>query len=212
MYNNPQFKEPDEAAVINFMQAHPFIIITGVDVAGKPVATQVPVFIDKKEGKIKLTGHIQRKSDHHHAFEQNTNVMALFTGPHAYVSASWYSNPHIGSTWNFMSVYAHGTIRFGNDDELAAVMQRLTLHYENGNKTSPTVFENLPADYLEKMTKAIVAFEIEVTNLQHVFKLSQNRDEESYNNIIHQLQKGDADAQQIATFMENGKAKLFSHA
>ncbi|MEN9597792.1 MAG: hypothetical protein RL596_103 [Bacteroidota bacterium] len=117
MYNNPQFKEPDEAAVINFMQAHPFIIITGVDVAGKPVATQVPVFIDKKEGKILLTGHIQRKSDHHHAFEQNTNVMALFTGPHAYVSASWYSNPHIGSTWNFMSVYAHGTIRFGNDAE-----------------------------------------------------------------------------------------------
>jgi transcriptional regulator len=212
MYNNPQFKDPNEAAVIDFMQAHPFIIITGVNVAGKPVATQVPVFIDKKEGKILLTGHIQRKSDHHLAFEQNTNVMALFTGPHAYVSASWYSNPHIGSTWNFMSVYAQGTIRFGNDDELAAVMQRLTLHYENGNNTSPTVFENLPADYLEKMTKAIVAFEIEVTNLQHVFKLSQNRDEESYNNIIHQLQKGDADAQQIAMFMENGKAKLFNHA
>ncbi|MFM2338261.1 MAG: hypothetical protein RL115_1454, partial [Bacteroidota bacterium] len=210
--NNPQFKDPNEAAVIDFMQAHPFIIITGVNVAGKPVATQVPVFIDKKEGKILLTGHIQRKSDHHLAFEQNTNVMALFTGPHAYVSASWYSNPHIGSTWNFMSVYAQGTIRFGNDDELAAVMQRLTLHYENGNNTSPTVFENLPADYLEKMTKAIVAFEIEVTNLQHVFKLSQNRDEESYNNIIHQLQKGDADAQQIAMFMENGKAKLFNHA
>jgi transcriptional regulator len=110
-----------------------------------------------------------------------------------------------------MSVYAHGTIRFGNDDELAAVMQRLTLHYENGNKTSTTVFENLPADYLDKMTKAIVAFEIEVTNLQHVFKLSQNRDEESYNNIIHQLQKGDNDAREIAAEMEDRKAKLFSN-
>jgi transcriptional regulator len=211
MYNIPYYKEPDQTEIIAFMRQHPFILLSGVDADNKPVATQVPVFIDEKEGKLFLTGHIMKNTDHHLAFEKNNHVLAIFTGAHTYVSATWYTNPHMGSTWNYMSVYAYGRISYGEGEELATVLQRLTLHYEKNNPASATVFNNLSKEYTEKMIKAIVAFEIEVTNLQHVFKLSQNRDEESYNHIIHQLKKGDENAKAVAAVMEKRKAKVFSH-
>jgi transcriptional regulator len=208
MYNLPYFKGQDADEVLQFMKEHPFIFLTGVDADNKPVATQVPVFIDKKNGKLFLSGHMMRQTDHHKALEQNQNVLAVFTGPHTYVSATWYTKP-MGSTWNYMSVHANGTIRFGNKEELIAVLRRLTLHYENNNTASATVFDNLPADYTESMMKAIVPFEIEINDLQHVFKLSQNRDEKSYDNIIQQLKQKDNDAKAIAAIMEERKSKVF---
>ncbi len=208
MYDLPHHKEKNHQEVIQFMKDHPFVFITGSDAANKPVATQIPVFIDEKDGKYFLTGHIMRNTDHHKAFEQNKNVLAVFTGPHTYVSATWYTKP-VGSTWNYMSVHAHGTIRFGDTDELRSILQRLTLHYENGNAASTTVFDNLPAEYTERMMKAIVPFEIEINDLQHVFKLSQDRDKESYENIIMQLEKQDAAGKYIAGKMRERKSQLF---
>jgi transcriptional regulator len=208
MYDLPHHKEKNHEEIIQFMKDHPFVFLTGSDAANKPVATQIPVFIDEKEGKYFLTGHIMRNTDHHKAFEQNNNVLAVFTGPHTYVSATWYTKA-VGSTWNYMSVHANGTIRFGDTDELKAILQRLTLHYENGNTASTTVFDNLPSEYTERMMKAIVPFEIEITDLQHVFKLSQDRDEKSYDNIIQQLKQKGADAKTIAAIMEKRKSKVF---
>lgn len=208
MYNLPYFKGQDAEEVIQFMKQHPFVFLTGIGEESKPVVTQVPVFIDEKDGKLFLTGHIMRNTDHHKAFEQNMNVLAVFTGPHTYVSATWYTKA-MGSTWNYMSVHAHGTIRFGGKEELVAVLKRLTLHYENGNTESSTIFDNLPTEYTESMMKGIVPFEVEVIDLQHVFKLSQNRDEESYDNIIRQLKQRDDNAKAIATIMEKRKAKVF---
>lgn len=208
MYNVPYFKEENHEEIIQFMKDHPFVFITGSDAENKPVVTQVPVFIDEKDGKYFLTGHIMRNTDHHKAFEQNKNVLAVFTGPHTYVSATWYTKP-VGSTWNYMSVHAHGTIRFGDMEELKSVLQRLTLHYENYNTASSTVFDNLPDEYTERMMKAIVPFEIEINDLQHIFKLSQNRDEKSYDNIIQQLKQKNGDAKTIAVIMEKRKSKVF---
>ena len=208
MYDLPHYKEKNQEVLIQFMKDHPFVFLTGSDAANKPVATQVPVFIDEKDGKYFLTGHIMRNTDHHKAFEQNKNVLAVFTGPHTYVSATWYTKP-VGSTWNYMSVHAHGTIRFGDADELISILQRLTLHYENGNTESSTVFDNLPVEYTERMMKAIVPFEIEINDLQHVFKLSQDRDEKSYDNIMEKLQDGESDAKKIAEIMKKRKSKVF---
>ena len=209
MYNLPYFKEMDMNRVLEFMRRHPFIFLTGVDAENKPVCTQVPVFIDEKDDKLFLTGHIMRNSDHHKAFGQNRQVLAVFTGPHVYVSATWYDNPVQASTWNYMSVHAKGVIRFGDKQELTEVLRRLTLHYENNNKDSSTVFDNLPSDYTEDLMKAIVSFEIEVKELDNVFKLSQNRNEISYRNIMAELGKGDDDARQIAGEMEKRINQLF---
>jgi len=208
MYNLPYYKEHDSKEIFEFMRQRPFIFLTGVDVDNKPVATQVPVFIDEREGGVFLTGHIMRNTDHHNAFEQNKNVLAVFTGPHTYVSATWYTKP-VGSTWNYMSVHAKGTIRFGDTHELISILKRLSLYYENNNAASATVFDNLPAEYTERMMKAIVPFEIEINDLQHVFKLSQDRDEKSYDNIIRQLKQKDGDAKTIAAIMEKRKSKVF---
>lgn len=209
MYNIPHFKAQDADEVLQFMKEYPFIFLAGTDSENKPVVTQVPVFIDERDDKLFLSGHIMRQTDHHKAFEQNKNVLAVFTGPHTYVSATWYTQP-MGSTWNYMSVHAKGTIRFGDKEELMAVLRRLTLHYENGDTASSTVFDNLPVGYTESMMKGIVPFEIEIQELQHVFKLSQNRDEESYDNIIVQLKKKGGNAAAVAAIMEKRKAKVFS--
>ena len=209
MYDLPYYKETDEVAIKQFVREHPFAFISGCDKDSKPVATQVPVFIDEKGDKILLTGHIMRNTDHHKAFARNSNVLAVFTGPHTYVSATWYDNPHQASTWNYMSVHARGILRFGNDADLVAILKRLSLHYENNNPASTTIFDNLPADYRERLMKAIVAFEIEVTSMEHVFKLSQDRDEKSYDNIATQLKKQGGDAQQIAELMVRRKSKVF---
>ena len=210
MYNLPYFKEHDAEVVLEFMREHPFIFLSCVTADNKPVATQVPVFIDEKDGKLFLTGHIMRNNDHHKAFEKNPNVLAVFTGPHVYVSATWYDNPYQASTWNYMSVHAKGIIKFGDKDDLVAILKRLTLHYEKNNTASTTVFDNLSSEYTEPLMKAIVAFEVEVTSVENVFKLSQNRDEKSYNNIIDKLEEQGSDGQFIAKEMKNRQQQLFS--
>jgi transcriptional regulator len=209
MYNLPYFKENDKEVVLQFMREHPFIFLAGVVEGNKPVATQVPVFIDEKDGKLFLTGHIMRNTDHHKAFEQNPHVLAVFTGPHTYVSATWYDNPHQASTWNYMSVHAKGRIRFGDGQALVDILKRLTLHYENNSAASPTVFDNLPSEYREKLMKAIIPFEVEVTAIDNVFKLSQNRDEKSFQNIIAKLQQQGSDGELIAGEMNKRQRQLF---
>jgi len=209
MYNLPYFKEQDFKIAMEFMLQHPFIFLSGCDSENKPVATQVPVFVDERGEKLFLTGHIMRNTDHHKAFEQNNNVLAVFTGPHVYVSATWYDNPHQASTWNYMSVHAKGSIRFGDGDELISILKRLSLHYENNNTGSTTVFDNLSSDYTAPLMKAIVSFEIEVTGIDNVFKLSQNRDEKSFHNIIGKLEQQGEDAKQIAEEMKKRSSQLY---
>ncbi|PZR26662.1 MAG: hypothetical protein DI535_13340 [Citrobacter freundii] len=208
MYNLSYFKENDPAEVIAFARAHPFAFISGVDANNQPVATQIPVFIDEREGTLFLSGHLMKKMDHHLAFEQNPNVLAVFTGPNCYVSASWYSDKGQGSTWNYVSVHCKGKIRFLDHQALLDVLDRTTTHYED-NPDSGANFKDIPQEYINRMTKAIVAFEIEVEKTENVFKLSQNRDEWSYDNIIRQLKEKDTSAQWIARMMEERRGRVF---
>ncbi len=192
------------------MNDHPFITLIGSDKCGRVEATQIPILLEQKEGNIYLYGHIARKSDHHKAYVENPQVLALFTGPHTYVSGSWYTgNPKQASTWNYISVHARGNIKFLDDDHLTDILKKLSLLFENYDVTSSTVYDNLPVDYLEKLKKAIVAFEIEVTELDNVFKLSQNRDEKSYDNIVIELKKQDGDAKIIGEMMEKRRGEVF---
>ncbi|TAE49196.1 MAG: hypothetical protein EAZ89_14435, partial [Bacteroidetes bacterium] len=128
---------------------------------------------------------------------------------HTYVSATWYSNPYLASTWNYMSVHARGVIRFLDDAGLEEVLRQTTLHFENDNPQSSTVYDNLPSSFTQRVMKAIVAFEIEVREIDTVFKLSQDRDAQSYHNIIAQLKKQGEDGQVIATEMEKRTHQVF---
>lgn len=209
MYSFSYFKEKDIALVKQFMQSNSFALLTGCDADNHPVATQVPLLLEERAGKLFLLGHIQRKTDHHLAFEQNPNVLAVFTGPQTYVSASWYSNPQVASTWNYIAVHAKGPMQFLGEAALLNILTRTTALYEN-NANSAALVEKMPVEYVSKMMKAIVAFEIEITHLDNVFKLSQNRDKETYANIVDKLQAQGGQAADLAQQMQQRRSQLFN--
>jgi transcriptional regulator len=209
MYNLPYYKEKNPQLIKEFIDQHPFAFLTGCNYENKPVATQVPVFIEEQDGRKILRGHIMKNTDHHKAFLHNNNVLVVFTGNHTYVSGTWYSNPYVASTWNYMSVHVRGIIRFLDEAALEDILRKTSLHFENYNQQSTTIFDNLPLEFKQKVMNAIVAFEIEVIEMDNVFKLSQDRDAESYYNIIEKLKQQGEDGTAIAAEMEKRTKELF---
>jgi len=108
-----------------------------------------------------------------------------------------------------MSVHVAGHVNFMTNDELKAFMRKLTLKFEKGNTQSLTFYDNLPDQFLDKMMPAIVGFEIKADKIENVFKLSQNRDEKSYMNIISRLDEQGGNGALIALEMKKRKAELF---
>ena len=201
MYKFSHYTEQDQQKVIDFMKENTFALITGMG-EDYPVATQIPLAIKIKDGKIFLEGHMMKKTDHHLAFEKNNSVLVLFTGPHCFVNANWYTDPQMGSTWNYMTVHAKGKITFMDEEGTRNAVKAVSDKY--AGTTSESAFDNLPKEYINHMVKAILGFTIEVETFENVFKLSQNRDEASQKNIIEQLKKrGDANSAAIAHEMEN---------
>ncbi|MFT4522710.1 MAG: transcriptional regulator [Bacteroidia bacterium] len=209
MYNLPYYKENNAQVIKEFIDIHPFAFITGCNSENKPIATQIPMFMEERDGKKVLRGHIMKNTDHHLAFEDNPNALVVFSGPNTYVSGTWYSNPNTPSTYNYMSVYISGTIRLLDDKDLIDVLRMTTLHFENNNKASATIYDNLPPTMTEKLRQAIVAFEIEVEEMDAVFKLSQDRDAVSYRNIISKLSEQNEDGREIAAEMEMRMDQVF---
>lgn len=207
MYNLPYYKEKDKQVLLNFIRQHPFAMVIGC-ADNVPAATQIPLLLEEREDKLFFTGHFMRNTDHHKAFEQNANVLCVFTGPHTYVSASLYSNPQTASTWDYISIHAKGQMHFLDNSALLTILEKTTSLFEN-NEHSPSSYKNLPKEYVEKLATAIIGFEIEVMEMDNVFKLSQNRDEQSYQRIIDHLGEGDDDAKQIAVEMKKRKQALF---
>lgn len=186
MYRHSYYTEQDERIVLEFMQKNPFAIVTGI-LNGLPVATHIPLEIKKENKDLFLTGHIMKETDHYNAFLQNENVLVIFTGPHCYVSASWYVTKNVASTWNYMDVHAKGKIKVTDDEGTKKIIENLTNQYEPYE--SEAAFHKLPQEYVNRMSKAIIGFHIKVESLENVFKLSQNRDEVTKKKIIENLQK-----------------------
>jgi transcriptional regulator len=209
MYHFSYFKEKDKQVILELLENNPLAFLTGSNLSGGQVATQIPVLFEERNGELFLQGHIMRNTDHHKAFVENPNALAVFTGPNAYVSATWYNNMQIGSTWNYMSVHVSGKMKFMSSEELIQLMRKFTLKFENGNKESITIFDNLPENYLSKMLPGIAGFEIKADKIENVFKLSQNRDEKSYLNIISKLEEKGGNSALIAAEMIKRKPELF---
>ncbi len=201
MYKLPYYTEEDPGKVIAFMKENSFAVVTGFD-EKYPVASHLPLNIEIRENeKIFLTGHLMKNTDHHHAFEKNENVLVIFNGPHCYVSASWYDTPNVASTWNYITVHAKGKIKFTNEAGTLKAINAITNKYE-GTETA-AAFDKLPEEYVNRLLKAIIGFEIEVMDIDNVFKLSQNHNEITRGNIIIQLQqKGDENSKAIAEEMK----------
>jgi transcriptional regulator len=143
-----------------------------------------------------------RKTDHHLAFEANPQVLVLFTGPQCYVSASWYSQRNIGSTWNYMTVHGRGTMQYKNEAHCLQLLTDLTHKYEDPQQ-KPELLEYMSMEgYVKPMMKAIVSFEIVLESITPIFKLSQNRDDKSHARIVEELKnRGDYNSMEIAKEM-----------
>lgn len=200
MYDIPYFKAGHPEEVIAFIRAHPFALICGVDEENRPVASQVPLLFERRNDKLFLQGHFMKKQDHTNAFLKNPNALVIFSGAHTYVSASWYENKQIASTWNYQAVHVSGTLRFQETAFLHRLLTRLTEAFERPG--SDSLVQHMDPAYVDQMMQAIVAFEVEVFSIRDVFKLSQNRDRKSQANIIFQLDNLGGDAFEIARVMK----------
>lgn len=207
MYSLPQFKEKDQQQVLQFIKQNPFAFLIA-NANPYPAATQVPLLLEERDNKLFLKGHIMRQTDHYKAIEQNPNVVCVFTGAHSYISASWYTNPEVVSTWNYMSVHVGGALSFLNEEGLLKVLEETTAHFEK-DKNSPASFHHLSEDYVQRLSKAIIAFEVAVEKIEHVFKLSQNRDKEDYKNIIHQLDERGNEGKAMGDEMRKRRPDMF---
>lgn len=201
MYLTNHFSDAEQADILAFMQSNSFATICGIGIDGFPIATHVPVMISFRENKLFLQAHIMRKQAHTIAFENNKKVLAIFSGPHTYISAQHYEPQNTASTWNYSAVHATGLMHFLGDTELYTMLQNLTAKYEQ-NADSPSLMHHMSEDYILSNMKAIVAFEIEVTQLQHIFKWSQNKPSHIQDNIIQHLAKGSLEEQLAAKEMK----------
>lgn len=201
MYDIAYFKAKNFQEVVDFMHANPFVTICGVDANGFPIAAQIPVLIKQVDDVLIIQGHFMRKQDHTNAFEMNKNALVIFSAPSAFISAEWYTNKGMASTWNYQTVHAQGQLEMKDEQHLYTLLTELTQHFEKDLNASTQV-KNLDPLYVEKNMKAIVSFEIKVASIKHVFKLSQNRDAESLANIEKELNKGDAACKYMAAAMK----------
>lgn len=209
MYNIDIYKEKQQERIEKLITDYPLAFVSGVDDSGMPVATQLPLFIEEINDKKTLRGHIMKNTDHHLAFLKNPNVLIVFSGANSYISGTWYKNKYTPSTWNYMSVHIKGKIKFVENDELVDILKSISLHFENNNSNSETIYDNLPEDYKTKLINLIAAFEIEIIEIDTVFKLSQDKDELSYRNIISKLENKDDNAKIISHEMKLRINELF---
>jgi transcriptional regulator len=173
LYVPPHFRVEERAELVEFMRHNAFATLLSAGDAGLH-ASHVPLLVDAVGDKVVLRGHVARGNPQWEALEGAKNVIAIFHGPHAYVSPTWYVTHPSVPTWNYAAVHATGTARLVDEDELHEIVSELSGIYEAGNNP-PWRLSDQPADYVSSMLKAIVGFEIEVEILDGKFKLSQNR-------------------------------------
>ena len=200
LYIPPHFRIDDRDALYAFMEQHAFGVLVTSGAAGMHVS-HIPFLPERgDDGAIRLLGHVARANEQWKALADAQHLTAIFQGPHAYVSPTWYASHPSVPTWNYSVVHAHGKARLMDEAELHDLLMRLSNLYEAGN-AKPWRMAELPAAYVSSMLKMIVGFEIEVESLEGKFKLSQNRPAE-VPRVIAELEKG-AREPQLAALMRD---------
>lgn len=205
MYIPNHYVEDDTQKLAGFMKAHSFGVMVNV-VDGKPWGTHLPFVVTEKEGKVVLTSHMARANDSWKELRTEQDLLVIFQGPHAYISPSLYEKKQNVPTWNYIAVHAYGKPRIISDHtEVISVLEAMILTYEESYFAQ---WKELSQDYVSKMVKGIVAFEIEVTQLQGKYKLSQNKTQHEQRNIITKLEKEDDSViSGVAGFMKDNLEK-----
>jgi transcriptional regulator len=205
MYVPDAFAVAEPARLAEFIVAHPFATLVSTTAEG-PLASHLPLELDGSldgslAGEARLLGHMAKSNPHWQCFSEGRPAIAIFHGPHAYVSPAWYTSGPAVPTWNYAAVHVRGTPRrIDNVEKVTALLDRLVARYESG-RAAPWVDDN-PAPFRAAMQQAIVAFELPVESVEGKFKLGQNRSVEDQQGTIDGLEReGGADALALAAFM-----------
>ena len=207
MYIPRRYEEKDREKVFRFIQENSFaILVTVLD--GLPVATHLPLLLEKNEGgEDVLVGHISKGNPQKHSFSDNGDVLCIFPGPHAYISPRWYTEMNV-PTWNYISVHVYGKLKIMEGEVLKRALSRLVDYFEQ-HFPQPVKLEEIPEKTFNDDFRGIIGFEISVDKIEAATKLSQNRNATSYQHVIDELSKGDLSAKQVANAMRDNSSHLF---
>lgn len=201
MYIPAHFNQEHKQEIYSFLQQHPFGMMVDVQ-DDAPVASHIPFMIAEGEsGEWVLTGHVALANPQWKRWDGSHESLAVFTGPHSYVSSSWYEKLNV-STWNYQAVHLYGTAKVMTEEAFQGFLASLTRKYEQAQQ-SPLYLESMPEEYVQKTKRGAVGFEMKVTRVDAKWKLSQNRSPRDRENVIQQLSSSpDPGARAIADEMK----------
>lgn len=199
MYTPKLYREEDRIRILEFLQQNEFATVVAYD-GERPVAGHLLVEVVEEDGQLYVNSHMSRANPLWKTFERNSEILVIFLGPHTYISPTWYNHVNV-PTWNYQAVHLYGKPRLvTDDDETYRLLTRLIDRHE---KSGHYRMETLPREFVEKEIRGVMAFQVEVTRIEANYKLSQNRDDEDYRNIITNLeQRGDEMSSGVAEAMK----------
>ena len=198
MYIPKHFREEDEQEIESFIKANSFGIIVSVQ-DNIPVGTHIPFMVEKRDDDLILRAHIARANTQKESLTDGARVLIIFPGPHTYISSTWYKNTSV-PTWNFMSVHAYGTVRLIDDEELYTSLSDLVKVNEGEGGHD---INSYPDDYVRKLMKGVIGFEVKVDEIQAKYKLSQNKKDDDREGVYKGLsEREDEHSRQILNEMK----------
>lgn len=187
MYISKLYREEDREKILEFLKQNEFATLVTYD-GEKPTASHLLMEVEEVGEQLLINGHMSRANPLWKTFEKNPEVLVIFQGPHTYISPTWYNHVNV-PTWNYQAVHVYGSPRIVTDHaEAYNLLSKLIKRHEAENQYK---LETLPQDFVAKEMKGIVAFQIEVTRIEANYKLSQNRNDEDYHNIVSRLEERD---------------------
>ena len=202
MYVPKRFQETDRDTLFQFIRDNSFALLVTTGDDGIPVATHLPIeLLPSNDGQFQLTGHLAKANPQWKLLGSDTSALAVFSGAHSYISSSWYDHVNV-PTWNYLSVHVIGRTRILTEDDTLELLRQQVDNYEAHSKC-PVSVESMTEAYVRKEMRGVVAFSMTIDSIQGAAKLSQNRDDKNYKNIITELrQQGSENADVMANEME----------
>jgi len=202
VYLPPAFTETRAEKLIEHIERYEFGTLVSHGKEGL-IASQVPFLLEHRDGRLYLQGHLARANPQLADLDGEGEALAIFEGPHAYISPNWYQTGPAVPTWNYATVHAYGTARTIADPAwLHDRVRRLTERHEAREPAPPWRMDDLPEAYVAAMLNGIIGIELAVSRLEGKFKLSQNRPAADRPRIIAALERrDDADSQAVARLM-----------
>ncbi|HBU78992.1 MAG TPA: protease [Muricauda sp.] len=200
MYTPPHYSNNDIEEIKAFLKQNSFGILINI-VDNKPWGTHIPLELETDgQGNDILVGHIAKANPQWKHFKDESEVLCIFNGPHAYVSSSWYKEEEV-PTWNYIAVHVYGKLSILTEEETMAAMHRLVDKYEKDSK-NPISLKNMSSKTLRQV-KGVVGFQIRVSDIQATYKLSQTRSDDHQKIISELKERPDSGSQGIADFMRD---------